>query len=881
MEVDVQNDFGNKSRHKIRLQCLENSDDLRLVRKIHNHFHCPNDKLVAPTRKASASYPEHLIRLMARHYCRACATFEPTPGRCIVSTPRGDDFNAHIQLDLLIYRKGVSITHFVCTFARLSSGDLLPDRGAESIMDSFIVSWLVPYGPPRCLTYDPEGGFIPDESLEFCSGLNIHTRAISKEPHNKIGFVEKANHLLEAKLDRIVGQKRLDEDRSTPMATKVKPALAAKNAMAQGDGLRALEVAFGKREEHISSDIVPFVLARDRVQKRLQLLEETRKHRMAHDAKERLQRALDRKNTAATVCLQYFYGDFVDIFDKKSKKWSGPSMAIYQDARRKQVWLKRNDRIIHRAVERMRRHVFDPEQLENMPSARELESFLDAEERANSAGYLTTVTEAEATGPGWAAADKKEIDGIAQLGTSQAESAQDAQRVAEEDVTEITSGVVRVIKDDSGKTLKTRWVAKEAEWKSDRVRDRSVPTPCKEVWRILLTLVLLFQGALASIDVKPAFAQGDPIKERFYLKLPRDKRFCELSPPEFKAPGTRIRIVKPLYGMKDSGNRWIRKFFNSLKKHGFKQNASEPCFWYKEGRGFLVVYVDDVAFVSVNCGIDGEIAAICREFKIGKCQSLRSGDFKFVGQRVYCENTGKTTVDMNECAQRVQKIALSLEEKKDKVGAISEQLRTAYRGLIGVLSWLGMHVKPVLCCVASVYASKVTDATHEDIIELNKVVEKFDTENNRISFCNINLGDRDEVFLYVYSDASLAHNPDSSTQAGYVIFIGNDHDKRQFVDVNIIAWASRKLRRVTKSTLASELLSFDEAIDRAIFIKYILSDIFKKAHLVLQLDCKSILANIFSVSPQVAEQRLKTTLDAVKQTLEKEGACVFHVDGIH
>ena len=339
--------------------------------------------------------------------------------------------------------------------------------------------------------------------------------------------------------------------------------------------------------------------------------------------------------------------------------------------------------------------------------------------------------------------------------------------------------------------------------------------------------------------------------------------------------------------MKDSGNRWIKRMFRCLKEKGFAQCPSEPTLWLKPGKGYLIVYVDDVLWVSCGEGIQSEIDAIFAELKVGKTQILdidaRNNDkqdsFRFLGTSLFRTSDGHIEIDMNDAAQKISPIEIDKELKKQKDLKVPEKLVTHYRSLIGKISWLAMSVKPGLTTVSSMYAGRVPGVTVRDILELNAIVEKIDKSNNRLRFVNLHLDSCDEVFLYVYSDASLANRRDTSTQAGYCIFMGQDYRIRTEILVNIISWSSRKLRRITRSTFGSELLSLDEAVDRAVYLKHLLENIFKSVRLVFLLDCKSICSNIFSLNPQVTEQRLRPTLNGIKQTLEIEKADMFHVNG--
>jgi hypothetical protein len=71
-----------------------------------------------------------------------------------------------------------------------------------------------------------------------------------------------------------------------------------------------------------------------------------------------------------------------------------------------------------------------------------------------------------------------------------------------------------------------------------------------------------------------------------------------ISPPEGVkvTPGSSLRLLRSLYGLKQAGRDWnllLRDFLISL---GFKQSHADPClFVHEDKKLYLLVYVDDIA----------------------------------------------------------------------------------------------------------------------------------------------------------------------------------------------------------------------------------------------------------------------------------------------
>ena len=99
------------------------------------------------------------------------------------------------------------------------------------------------------------------------------------------------------------------------------------------------------------------------------------------------------------------------------------------------------------------------------------------------------------------------------------------------------------------------------------------------------------------------------------------------------------------------------------------------------------------------------------------------------------------------------------------------------------------------------------------------------------------LGDPTEFTLVSFSDASHNSLPGNASQGAHIIFIcGNGK-------VAPLIWQSRKLRRVTKSPLASETLAFGEAADAGKLMCALVKEVYglpSPPNLVCHTDSRSL-----------------------------------------
>ena len=198
-----------------------------------------------------------------------------------------------------------------------------------------------------------------------------------------------------------------------------------------------------------------------------------------------------------------------------------------------------------------------------------------------------------------------------------------------------------------------------------------------------------------------------------------------------------------------------------------------------------------------------------------------------------------------------------------------------FRSLVGQLGWLCTNSRPDLSYDVLELSCKVNTPKVEDLLEANKCLRKACTFESSMYFpC---LGDVTKYKLVVYSDASHANLPDGvSSAGGFVIFLVGENGNSC-----PLYWEAKKIRRVVKSTLASETLAAVEAVDMAFYLGNMLSQILynkeKKMPVELYVDNHSLYDNVYSVK-NVSEKRLRIDLAILKEMIQNGEVKIFWID---
>ena len=842
------------------------------VLKIHRAFgHIANEKLVKLMKRAD--YDSGLIEIAKNLHCSTCSKFANRFRRSCVTASKAvaGAFNHHIQIDILVYKKGINILHVIDRFSRYCGACVLKSRSADDMIDALIRIWFLPFGIPEIITCDMEGAMRSFKIGDFMTAFNIDFRSAAPGAHWQIGAVERANQTFENMLD-LANKTR----KNMSFETLVELIAVAKNQLILVSGWSPWELVFGEKQRMFSVHEVKNLLVNlpEQARARLKRVEELKNQFNSLEAREILKRAEARRPPSAVIPTLCISPDmYVDIFE--DKLWTGPYKVLAQSGD-KNFWILRGVTPVLRSAESIRPHLYAGPEIEI----------------SSESCFVVPVAAGDAFGkPEWIAADKREVDGVIANNTLELVDCPEGK------IDEVGSKIVRVEKGPEAKhNEKTRWVA--CEYQSQRCVQRATPTCSKELLRLFLTLVLVCDGVLKFFDVAQAFLQGVFEEgQRLYLRAPRDRQFLDLLPEEWKTglkEGKKLKILKPLYGCVDSGALWIKTLFKILKDLKYEQSKSEPTLWFRHGENreiisILLVYVDDGAYFIKEVGQSDEfLDKLKSRIKIGTVDILESHmTKKFLGVPITKVDEG-FEMNMNDYASEVcsffkkneSEVRKSIDKRPDG-DSISGKVLDFFRSTLGKLFWLCSSVKPQLACLLSKTASEKTVASLRVLL---RSVKKLNPANNVLKFKKLNLKSTAkgvEIFLYIYSDASLGNNVDMSTQCGYYIGLGESFDGKTKVTVNPVEWRSAKLRRVTKSTFASELLSFSAAVDKGIYYKILLEELGYRAQLVFLLDSQFILSNISSLNPKVTEHRLKMELACVREALREHNAMIFHVKGEH
>lgn len=150
----------------------------------------------------------------------------------------------------------------------------------------------------------------------------------------------------------------------------------------------------------------------------------------------------------------------------------------------------------------------------------------------------------------------------------------------------ISSKWVFAVKDDG--RFKARLVAKGCSQKPGfDYQETFAPVAKMPSIRVMLSMANEKKYLVHQMDVKTAFLYGD-LAEEVYMRLPSD---------DFGGSKV-VKLKKGLYGLKQAGRCWNKRFDMTMKSLGFTPLVSDCCIYRSNNyEMYIVLYVDDLLII--------------------------------------------------------------------------------------------------------------------------------------------------------------------------------------------------------------------------------------------------------------------------------------------
>ena len=375
--------------------------------------------------------------------------------------------------------------------------------------------------------------------------------------------------------------------------------------------------------------------------------------------------------------------------------------------------------------------------------------------------------------------------------------------------------VFRIKEDENGQAVrcKARLVAKGYQQRAGiDYEETYAPVAKLPTVRTVLAVGVQYGFHFHQMDVKTAFLHGK-LKEEIYMAVPEgvDAR-----------PGTVCRLMKSLYGLKQSPRFWNDRFNQQIVKMGFERSRHDYCLYVKcteDDELYIILYVDDLLIVGRKIESISELKKkLSRTFSMTDCGEARY----FLGIKLDLNrNTGTLRLSQKAHVEKILRRFRMTDcnstktpmEKKLVLRREGKPYDGPYREMLGSLMYLMLCVRPDICFPVGYMGRFQHKPTDEHFQSLKRIIKYLKgTSDVTLDFKKNTKASP----LIGYADADWATDTeDRKSVSGYIFQVFGC----------TVSWSSKKQSTVATSSSEAEYVALSAAATEALWLSGILEDL--------------------------------------------------------
>ena len=297
--------------------------------------------------------------------------------------------------------------------------------------------------------------------------------------------------------------------------------------------------------------------------------------------------------------------------------------------------------------------------------------------------------------------------------------------------------------------------------------------------------------------------------------------------------------------------------------------------------GLVLAHVDDLLMTLKPCP---ETEAFKKELrkriKFGAWDAAQSEKgFKYCG-RTWKQNPDfSVDISMMDYVEQFTPAKISRERRAQPDSSLTESEHPSFRALVGQALWLARMIMPGLAEIASRLSGKLAKPTIEDLKDANSMVKlahKLPSTRHHAGEVSLRTG----VILGV-ADSAFDNLPNHRSQRGHHVYIGDPNiatDRTKLHAIALLESKSNRVKRMVRSTLATEAYSMSEASEACDHWRALLSEVFDKdfklrdweltaarRNVTLVTDAKSLYdAVALDTNPKISDRRLSLEVAIIR-----------------
>ena len=331
------------------------------LRRLHQNLgHPRREDLVRHLRLAGCS--EEVLKAARTMTCDVCAATGGPKSQRPSALPHMLDFGDVLGIDIFYAHDADDVKHTFLSVADYGTTFHLVMRvngqSASDIEETFNMLWIVPYGAPKTIAVDLDGG-LQTGLARLCDWHGIEIRSVAAQGHWQAGVVERQQAWWKSVWERIAHELSITEDEvdiAVPIAS------AAKNDLRRRCGYSPSQWVFGRgarlpedlRDPDSGEKVTWDVTSEARFQRQSLIRASARVAFHKSQVDSRLRKALLQR--ARTTSRQLETGESVHFWhqrkDRRRGQWEGPGVIVGTEGNN--YWISRGGRCRLKAPEHVR-----------------------------------------------------------------------------------------------------------------------------------------------------------------------------------------------------------------------------------------------------------------------------------------------------------------------------------------------------------------------------------------------------------------------------------------------------------------------------------------------------------------------------------------------
>jgi len=416
--------------------------------------------------------------------------------------------------------------------------------------------------------------------------------------------------------------------------------------------------------------------------------------------------------------------------------------------------------------------------------------------------------------------------------------------------------------------------------------------------RIVVSVAAQNRWTLLSADVGTAFLRGLTFGELASLTGEVERHVCFDPPAAYRDIFTRmakfdkfcweretLKMVKPIYGLKDAPRAWRKKLHESLLALGLHSLLSDSALYTLKSDGALQLlcsaHVDDLKM----CGTEKALQWLLTQLEamFGKL-SVSRNSFEHCGL-MHEQNTSSfaVTVHQNHYVASLVPIDLAGVDCSDESVKATPLQHQQYQSLLGGIGWL-TQTRQDICVYVQALQRRNHAPSLANIMRLNKLTRWVKRRPVHLLFQELQTP---ALRIVAVSDAAFRREDVSGlAMRGAQILLCESWGSHPGGRCHHIEWYSKRQRRICRSTFGAEINALGDAHETAKVVAYAYAEITSPTQLTASqlflmsekgtwpydveavIDCRSVFDALACEEPkQPTESSLLMLLLQLKQEL--------------